>query len=574
MEKVTVLSIDLGQSSEFKGVNSPAQNSASESRDDFSQVLNQQISSEKSGKEANANGKATTMPIKDQPAKDDNGITVEMLDKTAEKIDETVDVVLVDDELDKSELSLTISDSEIITESEQLLALLQNAELTLLNNTADSLAKNSSADDVLDETDALIQQLSNDNDSPTIINASLLSGDKNSAASLVDEALTKLKIPQQNSETKNSTLEQLNINQTLVNEELASEAPNSEELGDVIDGDVAKILADKALSTQELAKLAKDLPAISNILTDKNVRDLLKTGDSEQLLANLAQLKELQLKSENILAPQNNAVAQNVTTTQINPALAELAKQASLNVTDTNDEKVNLPDKIASVEKLLENPLIKEQILSNKAAQVDNTSVIKTPGIVTASTAESLGAMPSAEYSGEELREIQSLQVIANQVADTNVQNQKVELANKLETIAVFRKDFTTALQDKVLVLVQQKIQQVDIRLDPPELGQMQVRVNLQNEQASVQFIVQNQQAKEVLDQNMPKLKEMLAEQGVNVGDANVGQRNDQGSQNDKECRTNEKGNNLTDDEYIDGSAQAFSANLFKGSAVGVDYYA
>ena len=72
--------------------------------------------------------------------------------------------------------------------------------------------------------------------------------------------------------------------------------------------------------------------------------------------------------------------------------------------------------------------------------------------------------------------------------------------------------------------MISQKLQQFDISLDPPELGNMQVRVNLQGEQASVNFIVQNQQAKEALDQNMHKLKEMLAEQGVDVGDANVDQ--------------------------------------------------
>ena len=71
---------------------------------------------------------------------------------------------------------------------------------------------------------------------------------------------------------------------------------------------------------------------------------------------------------------------------------------------------------------------------------------------------------------------------------------------------AIFRKDFSEAVKDKVMLVISQKLQQFDISLDPPELGNMQVRVNLQGEQATVNFVVQNQQAKDALEQNMQKL--------------------------------------------------------------------
>ncbi|HCM46317.1 MAG TPA: flagellar hook-length control protein FliK, partial [Colwellia sp.] len=90
------------------------------------------------------------------------------------------------------------------------------------------------------------------------------------------------------------------------------------------------------------------------------------------------------------------------------------------------------------------------------------------------------------------------------------------------------------AVKDKVMMTINQKLQRFDITLDPPEFGNMQVRVNLQGEQASVNFIVQNQQAKDVLEQNMHKLRDMLSEQGVDVGDANVEQQNQQ-QNNDKQ---------------------------------------
>jgi len=125
--------------------------------------------------------------------------------------------------------------------------------------------------------------------------------------------------------------------------------------------------------------------------------------------------------------------------------------------------------------------------------------------------------------------------------------------------------------------MISQKLQQFDITLDPPELGNMQVRVNLQGEQATVNFVVQNQQAKESIEQNMHKLKDLLAEQGVDVGDANVEQ---QSQQSDTEGNKNESAKGNTN-SLLQNTADAndvvqrdLSAVIHDSSAKGIDYYA
>ena len=100
----------------------------------------------------------------------------------------------------------------------------------------------------------------------------------------------------------------------------------------------------------------------------------------------------------------------------------------------------------------------------------------------------------------------------------------------------------------------------------------MQVRVNLQGEQAAVNFIVQNQQAKDALEENMHKLKNMLAEQGVDVGGANVEQQN-QGEHNAKDNTNNASSFTSKQDDEVDVK-QILSAKLFDSSATGIDYYA
>jgi flagellar hook-length control protein FliK len=148
--------------------------------------------------------------------------------------------------------------------------------------------------------------------------------------------------------------------------------------------------------------------------------------------------------------------------------------------------------------------------------------------------------------------------------------NAKQVTALQNEALSVYRKDFTGALNDKVMVMMNQKLQQVEIRLDPQELGNVNVKINLQNEQAVVNFTVQNQQAKEVFDQNLGRLREMLAESGVNVGDANVEQQSKQ--KNEEELGEGRQGNG-NENEFLDLS-DTQTLHLVKGSSTGIDYYA
>ena len=151
-------------------------------------------------------------------------------------------------------------------------------------------------------------------------------------------------------------------------------------------------------------------------------------------------------------------------------------------------------------------------------------------------------------------------------------QSQKTNAQLHQETISIFRKDFTDAVKDKVMLMISQKLQQFDITLDPPELGNMQVRVNLQNEQAAVSFIVQNQQAKDALEQNMHKLRDMLAEQGVDVGDANVEQQSKENTDENNQDSALLQGENTA--QANDAVEHDLSGNAINSAVNGIDYYA
>lgn len=97
-------------------------------------------------------------------------------------------------------------------------------------------------------------------------------------------------------------------------------------------------------------------------------------------------------------------------------------------------------------------------------------------------------------------------------------------LAAQLKQLNLQQQDAAGQLRERVQLMVRQNVQFAEIRLDPAELGQMQIRINLQQEQATVQFIVQQQHAKELLEQQMPRLRELLQQQGMQLGEGQVQQ--------------------------------------------------
>lgn len=183
-------------------------------------------------------------------------------------------------------------------------------------------------------------------------------------------------------------------------------------------------------------------------------------------------------------------------------------------------------------------------------------------------------ASQSIQRAEEISQREQSFENVMSTMSSEITQTQKNTAVQQAEVISLMRKDATDALKEKVMVMINQKLQQVDIQLDPPELGSMQVRINMQNEQAVVNFVVQNQQAKEALDQNLDKLKNMMTDNGVDVGEANIEQQSNQSSNNEdeKESMNGEQGSLAEND--IDQQIDVNSLNMIKASSTGVDYYA
>jgi hypothetical protein len=84
--------------------------------------------------------------------------------------------------------------------------------------------------------------------------------------------------------------------------------------------------------------------------------------------------------------------------------------------------------------------------------------------------------------------------------------------------------DFSPKLAMRVQWLIKQAASTAEILMDPPELGPLSVKMKSVGNETHVLFSVTNLQTKEAVEANLAKLKEMLLEQGINLGDTHVQQ--------------------------------------------------
>ncbi|WP_299495100.1 flagellar hook-length control protein FliK [uncultured Shewanella sp.] len=141
---------------------------------------------------------------------------------------------------------------------------------------------------------------------------------------------------------------------------------------------------------------------------------------------------------------------------------------------------------------------------------------------------------------------------------------------------------FSPVMQQQLVTMISQGVQQAEIRLDPAELGQMMVKIQVQGDTTQVQFQVTQAQTRDLIEQALPRLKDMLAEQGMQLSDGQVSY---QGRGNDQQQNPEQSTSSSQEQIEHDSGGMAMSEHDQRGasqssrgdsisSLYGVDYYA
>ncbi|MXR69447.1 hypothetical protein GNT65_12320 [Shewanella sp. JBTF-M18] len=131
---------------------------------------------------------------------------------------------------------------------------------------------------------------------------------------------------------------------------------------------------------------------------------------------------------------------------------------------------------------------------------------------------------------------------------------------------------FSPVMRQQLVAMVSQGVQQAEIRLDPPELGHMMVRVQVQGEQTQVQFHVTQTQTRDLVEQAIPRLRELLAEQGMQLTDSNVSQGGKEQGGSGEQGEGADHG--LAEMDEISAEESLLASNHATSYRSGIDYYA
>lgn len=172
---------------------------------------------------------------------------------------------------------------------------------------------------------------------------------------------------------------------------------------------------------------------------------------------------------------------------------------------------------------------------------------------------------PTSSTQGLSLSQLSRQEMVPVQLS----LRQGVEQQNQMQEMI---QRFSPVMRQQLITMVSQGIQHAEIRLDPPELGHMLVKIQVHGDQTQVQFHVTQSQTRDLVEQAMPRLRELLQEQGMQLADSHVSQ-GDQGQRREGGFGDGDGSNHADVDEI---SAEELNLVLNQTTSInsGIDYYA
>ncbi|ADT69166.1 flagellar hook-length control protein FliK [Pseudoalteromonas sp. SM9913] len=306
-------------------------------------------------------------------------------------------------------------------------------------------------------------------------------------------------------------------------------------------------IKNESLPTKELASLKG---VISDLETAINADSLFSAKD-KPLFSNNA--------LAGAIAPKAQAGTESA---NVKP---ELKLESSKSVADNPEELAKQLD-----------ALQKESMRGTNAEQMPPRAAQIFSQIINLFDKQSLNTLAKYDTLGYEQAIIEAQSLQAGQLQSTAQAKQVSIDPATLQALNIIKSDAAKMLQERVSSMLSINNKEAEIRLDPPEMGSMQIRIRSDAEQAQINFVVQNQQAKEALEQSLPRLREMLMQQGLELGESSISYGDSSGEQAQQQegdaqgqmanNRSTDETNSEQPDKQIQGSGQQTSSSI--------DYYA
>ncbi|ABO23240.1 flagellar hook-length control protein FliK [Shewanella loihica] len=375
---------------------------------------------------------------------------------------------------------------------------------------------------------------------------------------------------------------------------------------------LSEVMAQTGLSKDELTALPPQmLEGLIHGIAGKNKSGNGELGQAEALESDAAKLAALINDAKQYLSAKASQSQSNLAATQTEPSQgAGGASQAGLNQVGLNQNEISQTgltsaNNASGVESAVNEKGVKAILGESKvgeskfgeakladaklaAEQAQNGALKTTSGAegrdgkaaqellkganLAVTMSPKAGEMPDAAADTKlNALSLQGLQGARNEVLpqyQVSIKPQGEPVTQMQEMIH----KFSPVMRQQLVAMVSQGVQQAEIRLDPPELGHMMVRVQVQGDQTQVQFHVTQTQTRDLVEQAIPRLRELLAEQGMQLTDSNVSQGGKEQGGNGEQGEG--VGHGLSEMDEISAEESLLVSNNATSYRSGIDYYA
>jgi flagellar hook-length control protein FliK len=350
-------------------------------------------------------------------------------------------------------------------------------------------------------------------------------------------------------------------------DELSVAAQQNPSANSVINNISADVSADELATSDELSVAVPQNPSANSATNNisANMSANMSIDVSEHKLATSADERHLAAQqSQNAKVNSANTPA-DIISPQIAASLLATPTLGEPSAQDSTDGLTEVSDMDAELSKTdMGSTLLKDAKLSvtlDAQREVRPFVLERNENISTADikplSSFSLGATTPAQVNSQE-----SMQVQLSLRQGVEQQNQMQEMIQR----------FSPVMKQQLITMVSQGIQHAEIRLDPPELGHMLVKIQVHGDQTQVQFHVTQTQTRDLVEQAMPRLRELLQEQGMQLADSHVSQ-GDQGQRREGSFGEG-GGSDGADVDEIPAEELHLGLNQATSVDSGIDYYA
>jgi len=296
--------------------------------------------------------------------------------------------------------------------------------------------------------------------------------------------------------------------------------------------DQEALAGDQAINTLDLAS------NLTSSLTQVNQLAVLKTHEPRHYSG--TDKTDEQVEQESIVDTQSVVTNVSMQQAQVMPetddqAIAQNAQAARPQL--LKQEKNVLQDKsyaqIALSEEQSTEGYVKPEINLNQLLKREKLINNSNNDFATLASAKGVektvdsALLSTSQPSSEQANKFSTADLMAlNRQVESSVTKQELPPMTKPFNHPEWKQEFN----DRIVWMHTKSIPSAELRLNPQGLGPISIQVNVdKDQQASIVFNAQNAGVREAIEASIPKLREMLNAQQVNLAEVNVSQQQQQG---------------------------------------------